>query len=348
MRSNFAPIIIVLAVLVAAGYFLLSEPVPTSSDSTPTAIESDDKAEISIASDHKLNKEAEQYLDDITDKNNTSLDVDTVNDFVTKDQTLSLADTKEIETLSVDELYESGIKGSAPITLLKKQQQIIYKTPNDILFDAKGDHSKTVKYLENGEIIEITVGELLEQYPLDTIENIAVVVEVDNYIITTPDELRNDASISSSEPLKIIRKPYRLPTTSIGELLMGDSDLSGDDIFYVRNIDDTDQNGIWGVVQDGLLKNFARGIAIKRGENLEKYQVIIPQDADEALADNTSSFLGKLIYKKSQESYVYNFEKGKMGRNPDLIYPGQEIVIIQFTPDELINIYKHFVNNTQS
>jgi hypothetical protein len=32
-----------------------------------------------------------------------------------------------------------------------------------------------------------------------------------------------------------------------------------------------------------------------------------------------------------------------MGKNPDLIFQGQEIVIVMFSPEELINIYQHFV-----
>ena len=50
-----------------------------------------------------------------------------------------------------------------------------------------------------------------------------------------------------------------------------------------------------------------------------------------------------MISDKTSKSYVYNYENGKMGRNPDLIYPGQEIVIISFTPEELAEIYQHFV-----
>ena len=32
-----------------------------------------------------------------------------------------------------------------------------------------------------------------------------------------------------------------------------------------------------------------------------------------------------------------------MGQNPDRIVPGQEIVIIDFKPEELIAIYRHFI-----
>ena len=67
--------------------------------------------------------------------------------------------------------------------------------------------------------------------------------------------------------------------------------------------------------------------------------------ADEVLADDSSSYLGRLIHTKSRDSYVYNYKTHRMGRNPDVLYPGQEIVIVKFNPDELIGIYKHFVGS---
>ena len=85
-------------------------------------------------------------------------------------------------------------------------------------------------------------------------------------------------------------------------------------------------------------------MAIRRGEEINTYQVEIPRDADERLADQSSSFLGKMIHQKTMDSYVYNFKQNRMGRNPDRVVPGQEIVIINFHPDELINIYKHFAS----
>ena len=68
----------------------------------------------------------------------------------------------------------------------------------------------------------------------------------------------------------------------------------------------------------------------------------IPRDADERLQDRSSSFLGKLIDRKTQESLVYNYRENRMDHNPDRIYPGQEIVIVNFEPEELVSIYRYF------
>ncbi len=346
MRNIFFSIVIMAAILLTWWFYsnpnessniLPEEEVATNSSSTP-----------SVQSETTITQEAEHYIEQITDQTINTVEMTDADDFVTKDQNIYLGDSKEIETLSLNDLESSDFNNKAPITLIETQQQIIHKTPSDILLEAKGDKTKQIQYLENNTITESSIGELLEKYPLDTIENIPIIINTENYVITTIDELKNNSEIDKDEPLKIIKKPYRETTTSIGELLMTDESIANDDIFYVRNINDSDKAGIWGIVQDGLLQNFAKGIAIKRGENYEKYQIEIPKEADEKLADQTSSFLGKLIYDKSQKSYVYNFEKGKMGRNPNLIYPGSEIVIIQFTQDELIEIYRHFVTKNKT
>ena len=94
------------------------------------------------------------------------------------------------------------------------------------------------------------------------------------------------------------------------------------------------------IEQEGLIENFARGMAVRRGEEINRYQVEIPRDADERESDSSSSFLGRLIYEKTVRSYVYNFKNNRMGQNPDRIRPGQEIVIINFHPDELAAIYR--------
>ena len=346
MRSLLISIVIVAMIVLAGWFYLYPDEfsnIDPERDSTASANPSP-----AAQSNESVTQEAEKYIEQITDQDRQSIEMAKADDFVTKDQSISLADEKEIETLSLSELERSNFNSKAPITVVQTQQQIVHKTPSDILLDAKGDKNQTVQYLEGNELIESTIGELLNKYPLDTIENIAVIKNVENYVITTIDELKTQSDIDKDAPLKIIKQPYRETTTSIGELLPTDDPISNDDIFYVRNISESDQAGIWGIVQEGLLQNFAKGIAIKRGENYEKYQIDIPKEADEKLADQTSSFLGKLIFDKSQKSYVYNFEKGKMGRNPDLIYPGSEIVIIQFTQDELIEIYKHFITKSKT
>lgn len=113
-------------------------------------------------------------------------------------------------------------------------------------------------------------------------------------------------------------------------------------VFYVRTVRESDIHGVWGIVQEGLVENFARGVMVRIGDESMTYRAAIPADADELLADRSSSYLGRLIYRKTNESYVYNYSNNRMGRNPDRVIPGQEIVIINFSSDELVEIYRRF------
>jgi hypothetical protein len=162
------------------------------------------------------------------------------------------------------------------------------------------------------------------------------------YEQTTMRELAERVDEPDDKPIRIIREHRGLEASSVADLMRGNGDAQ-DSLFYVRTVRPDDSQGIWGIVHSGIIDNFARGMAIRRGREISTYQVEIPKNADERRADASSSYLGKLIFEKTAESHVYNFKLNRMGRNPDRIMPGQEIVIINFQAEELIDIYRHFV-----
>lgn len=147
---------------------------------------------------------------------------------------------------------------------------------------------------------------------------------------------------SPPEPTVDLPLSEEVPVT-IAELIGAGETIPSDAVLYVHTVRPADNQGIWGIVHHGILENFAEGVAVHRGESSEIYQVDIPRHADERRADNSSSFLGRLIHERTRQSYVYNYRTDRVGRNPDLIRPGEEIVIVSFTPDELVSVYKHFV-----
>lgn len=129
---------------------------------------------------------------------------------------------------------------------------------------------------------------------------------------------------------------------TVVDLVELEGQVSPGSLFYVRTVRESDVHGVWGIVQEGLINNFAHGVLLRDGAKSATYRVQIPHDADELLADRSSSYLGRLIYHKTRESYVFNFKQNRMGRNPDRVRPGQEIVIINFSNAELIEIYRRF------
>jgi hypothetical protein len=201
---------------------------------------------------------------------------------------------------------------------------------------------------------EIKPGDRVQQSKLDSEVVVSSVNEVDQDVQTR--RIDNQVELVAAEPLaadgvlvdqtvRIQRSAHPADVVSVGELLeQHGGKVDPEDLFYVHTVQELDDQGIWGIIQNGVVRTFAQGIAVGSDPTPDIVKVDIPQDADELLADESSSFLGKLIYEKAIQSYVYNFTRHRMGRNPDVLRPNQEIVIVTFRPSELITIYRHFRN----
>ncbi|WP_415901802.1 hypothetical protein ACMXYR_12220 [Neptuniibacter sp. QD29_5] len=124
--------------------------------------------------------------------------------------------------------------------------------------------------------------------------------------------------------------------------LLDDPDNSAQKVYFIHAVNEGDDEGLWGIIQHGLMRTFTEGLSLP-GLG-EKVSVDIPKDADEALGDKRSSFLGQVLKAKVDQTYIYNYQKGILGENPNLIKPGQQLVIVTFTEQELIGIYHHFIN----
>jgi hypothetical protein len=124
--------------------------------------------------------------------------------------------------------------------------------------------------------------------------------------------------------------------------LLDDPNNSEQKVYFIHAVNEGDDEGLWGIIQHGLMRTFTKGLSLP-GLDRTVY-VDIPKEADEKLADKRSSFLGKVLKQKVDKTYIYNYQKGILGENPDLIKPGQQLIIVTFTEQELIGIYDHFVN----
>ncbi len=291
-----------------------------------------------------LEQEAREYVEDISRPEMVPIPAQSADDFVTPEQPISLIPDTAVETVTAEELQtRSDLADNAPITVVHETEQLEVTTAEDLIRQAGGNLEREVTILtEDDRPEKVTIGELLQTPPEQRQAPITVVKRVRNLEVITTKELKERLAQQPEKEIKVIRKPYRLESTTVRELLMGE-EIPEDAIFYVRTVTAADKQGMWGIIHHGLIDNFARGIAIRRGEKLDTYRVDIPPEADELNPDRSSSYLGRLIHRKVLESYVYNFMHGKIGRNPDVIHPGQELIIIRYDDDELIDIYKHFV-----
>ena len=133
-------------------------------------------------------------------------------------------------------------------------------------------------------------------------------------------------------------------TITLRDLLDGVVEIGEIDVFYVHSVTADDRQGIWGIIQKGITENFARGISIDRGERNSVFRFDVPHDADEVLENEFSSPLGVMIYRKSKETILYNRRMGRLTRDPNVtIFPGNELIIVGFTADEIVALYNDFL-----
>ena len=291
-----------------------------------------------------VQEQAQSFVDQIAEQDQQPLEVDEADHFVSSEQMVSLLPEASFEITSLkDLLSDPELEPHTPITVVREVEEIRIADPAKVIASVGGDLGREIKVLKGDELQVKTLAELLADLIESPTETITIVTNVKYFDVTTLSEFALQSGVADDDPLKVIKDRYTLEAATVAELLRQELDLPSNAIFYLRTVRPEDQQGIWGIVQEGISGNFARGMAIRYGQSINTYKVEIPKDADEILPDMSSSFLGKLIHDKTLQSYVYNFKHHRIGRNPDQVYPGQEIVIINFTPDELISIFKHFV-----
>ncbi len=231
------------------------------------------------------------------------------------------------------------------------------RRPKPIAIDRADDFvtkDQPVLLAQRESVQEIRPGDRAQQSKFDVDTTVGLVKELGEDVqtrtmagrseVVTPKQFAADG-VLVDQTVRIQRSAHPADVVSVGELLeQYGEQVEPDALYYVHTVQELDGQGIWGIIQDGVVRTFARGIAVGSDATAEIFKADIPQDADELLVDKSSSFLGKLIYEKAIQSYVYNFTQHRMGRNPDVLRPNQEIVIVTFRPSELITIYRHFRN----
>ncbi len=322
----------------------------TGSTSTPSGASTDPETE------------AEAYVEHLTGTAPQTIPVDQADHFVTPEHVLSLIPQDSIENLSVGELArDETLSPDTPLTIAREVDQIENADAEQIIAESGGDldrelrvpvtyddsqNNPATKTVEADTVERITVREALERIRTEPDGSLPVLRKVRYFEVVTLNELLGDTSAPSEDSfLQVVTQPYRIESATLADLLRRRQAENPDSIFYIHTVQPTDEQGIWGIVHFGLIDKFGRGIAIRRGEDVETYTVRIPRDADERLADRSSSFLGRMIDRKTRDSYVYNFREHRMGRNPDLVFPGQELVIINFEIEELKAIYRYFTDS---
>jgi len=280
--------------------------------------------------EREIEREAEKRVEALKGELRGPIDMERADHFVDAKTILSKRDRRIITT--------------TPKTLvLIEEEKTSITTPRELMENQTIHPDAPIRVLkEGGEIIETTPRKLMADSSLTPDTPIKIIEKVERVAVTTPEELQKTAP-SLDTPIKVIvEKPGEAVT--IAQLLPEERGLEKD-TFYVHAVTRGDVQGIWGIIQRGLIDQFLQGVPVPAEEEITRKRVLklrIPNDADEPRESGYSSFLGRILDKKTRESYVYNYGSGRMGKNPDYISPGQEVVISRFSKEELVEIYKHF------
>ena len=130
-------------------------------------------------------------------------------------------------------------------------------------------------------------------------------------------------------------------TITLRELLEGTVEIEEGDVFYVHAVTAHDEQGLWGIIQKGVTENFARGVRVHVNERTTTLKMNVPPDADELLENHSSSPLGLMIHRKSKDTIIYNRRLGRLTTDPDVtIFPGNELIIVGFKQNELVDLFK--------
>ena len=291
----------------------------------------------------EIEREAMKRIEALKGELKGPIDLGKADHFVDAKTALFKKDRQIITTTPKALLEDLSVGAKSEIKVLVEEEKTIITTPQELLRNRTIHPDTPIRILKEGGLVTKTTLRKLLADPSITLDTpIKIIEKVEKVIVTTPEELQKRA-LSPETPIRVIvEKPGEIITLS--QLLPEERDL-GKDTFYIHSVTREDVQGIWGIIQHGLMDQFLKGIpmAIEGGFPEEKVLTLeIPEYADEPHEDGYSSFLGKILVGKTRESYVYNYTNGRMGKNPDYISPGQELVISRFSKKELVEIYKHF------
>ncbi|NIQ39005.1 MAG: hypothetical protein GTN81_10500 [Proteobacteria bacterium] len=290
----------------------------------------------------RVEQEAVKRIEALTEGPKEPIDLEQADSFVSPETALSKKDRQTITTTPKALLEDQTIGAESEIKVLVEEEKTIITTPRELMKNRTIHPDAPLRIIrEDGKVEETTTRELLADQSITPDTPIKIILTEEKVVVTTPSELQKTVS-SLETPVKVVvEKPSEIVT--VGQLLPGEETTEGD-TFYIHAVTRQDVQGIWGIIQHGLMDQFLKGIPVS-GEDPSEKQILtleIPELADEPGPDGYSSYLGKVLAEKTGESYVYNHTSGRMGKNPDYIAPGQELVISRFSREELVEIYKHY------
>ena len=298
-----------------------------------------------VSREHVNEQEANAFVDTLAKPQDQSITINEHNDqFVRHDSVIALPDLEHRMT-SIDELLaDPNLTADTPLTL-HYTTTVEQLTTLAELSDKYEDQTVVLTIIDqNGQTYSKPLFELLSQKDVDLTAPITLITQQKHSLQTTLAELANIKDIDHKDPV-VVTINHGIQELSVKEIIQS-GDMPDNALFYLHRVTEDDLQGLWGIIQSGLIDKFRQGVHIDGiSPNKDTVRAVIPADADEKLTSGLSSFLGKILTQKVNSSYIYNFSTHTMNHDPNLIYPGQQLIMIHFSPEELKQIYQFFSDN---
>lgn len=349
---SLIPAFLALFIIILFGYLIYSDLESSRTEHSLPPIEILDPPEQlpltiiedepeTLDSEQVIQQEAELFVEQLSPTTHSSIAINEGNDqFVRHNSLLTLPHVEQRTTSMTALLADPGLQADTPITLdFMTEKQTI--TTLEQLSNTIEDHTAPITIITaDGQVISQPLADILNQQAIDINEEISLFEQQTHHIETTFSEL-TELKISPDQSL-IANITLGANDIAVAELIPVNEQRS-DALYYIHRVTDKDGQGLWGIIQTGLINKFREGLQIEGiKKNKELAQAIIPADADEKLPSGLSSFLGKILDNKVDNSYIYNFHTKVMGRNANIIHPGQQVILIEFSAEELASIYQFF------
>jgi hypothetical protein len=287
----------------------------------------------------EIEKEAVRRVEALKAEPAEPIDMSRADHFVGAETVLSKKDVQIITTTPKALLEDPSFEPRSEIRVVVEEDRVVITTPRELQKNRTIRPDTPILVLkDDGQVIETTPEKLLTDPSITPDTPIKVIEKTEKVIVTTPEELAKTTSTPET-PVRILVERGEEALT-LAQLL---PDEEG--IFFVHTVTRDDTQGIWGIIQHGLMEQFLKGIPVSTEADPAKKEILsldIPKLADEPRENGYSSYFGRILDEKTEDSYVYNYTNGRMGKNPDYISPGQELVISRFSERELVKIYRHF------
>ncbi len=352
---SIVPALLALAVLLLVGFLLFSDlkisrteqtvnpPIEIIDSQLPlTIIKSEEKTP---SSEQVIEKEAAIFIDSLAISQEESITINENQDqFVRLDSIITLPKLEKRITTIEELLADQNISKDTVLTL-HYTSDITQQTTLAKLSDNYEDQTILFTILDqNGQPQTKPLFEFLNQKEIDLTASITLLTQQKHSLQIKAGELIDIQNIDHSKSIAATIN-HGTQKLSINKIIQS-GELPDNALFYLHRVTKQDQQGLWGIIQTGLIDKFREGVHIEGiASNKDSVQAIIPADADEKLSSGLSSFLGKILNNKVNSSYIYNFSTLTMIHNPDQIYPGQQLILIHFSSQELSKIYQFFSDN---